>query len=149
MKNIKKVLIPVLIGTIIIIVIVSLLLRNKVSYNDYVSDNIDLSNDKSNEEIVKDYNSVMNNVKSEDDVVNDEWSLVIEWDNKYTALNDYVADALLYNKYVTYSNSRFYPVGNFITEVTSYMMLNQDGDVLNVYAAKCSDNKVYIYVYKE
>lgn len=149
MKNIKKVLIPVLIGTIVIIVIVSLLLRNKVSYNDYVSDNIDLSNDKSNEEIVKDYNSVMDNVKSEDDVVNDEWSLVIEWDNKYTALNDYVADALLYNKYVTYSNSRFYPVGNFITEVTSYMMLNQDGDVLNVYAAKCSDNKVYIYVYKE
>lgn len=149
MKNIKKVLIPVLIGTIVIIVIVSLLLRNKVSYNDYVSDNIDLSNDKSNEEIVKDYNSVMDNVKSEDDVVNDEWSLVIEWDNRYTALNDYVADALLYNKYVTYSNSRFYPVGNFITEVTSYMMLNQDGDVLNVYAAKCSDNKVYIYVYKE
>lgn len=149
MKNIKKVLIPVLIGTIVIIVIVSLLLRNKVSYNDYVSDNIDLSNDKSNEEIVKDYNSVMNNVKSEDDVVNDEWSLVIEWDDKYTALNDYVADALLYNKYVTYSNSRFYPVGNFITEVTSFMMLNQDGDVLNVYAAKCSDNKVYIYVYKE
>lgn len=149
MKNIKKVLIPVLIGTIVIIVIVSLLLRNKVSYNDYVSDNIDLSNDKSNEEMVKDYNSVMNNVKSEDDVVNDEWSLVIEWDNKYTALNDYVADALLYNKYVTYSNSRFYPVGNFITEVTSYMMLNQDGDVLNVYAAKCSDNKVYVYVYKE
>lgn len=149
MKNIKKVLIPVLIGTIVIIVIVSLLLRNKVSYNDYVSDNIDLSNDKSNEEIIKDYNSVMDNVKSEDDVVNDEWSLVIEWDNKYTALNDYVADALLYNKYVTYSNSRFYPVGNFITEVTSYMMLNQDGDVLNVYAAKCSDNKVYIYVYKE
>lgn len=149
MKNIKKVLIPVLIGTIVIIVIVSLLLRNKVNYNDYVSDNIDLSNDKSNEEIVKDYNSVMNNVKSEDDVVNDEWSLVIEWDNKYTALNDYVTDALLYNKYVTYSNSRFYPVGNFITEVTSYMMLNQDGGVLNVYAAKCSDNKVYIYVYKE
>lgn len=149
MKNIKKVLIPVLIGTIVIIVIVSLLLRNKASYNDYVSDNIDLSNDKSNEEIVKDYNSVMNNVKSEDDVVNDEWSLVIEWDDKYTVLNDYVADALLYNKYVTYSNSRFYPVGNFITEVTSYMMLNQDGDVLNVYAAKCSDDKVYIYVYKE
>lgn len=149
MKNIKKVLIPVLIGTIVIIVIVSLLLRNKVSYNDYVSDNIDLSNDKSNEEIVEDYNSVMNNVKSEDDVVNDEWSLVIEWDNKYTTLNDYVADALLYNEYVTYSNSRFYPVGNFITEVTSSMMLNQDGDVLNVYAAKCSDDKVYIYVYKE
>lgn len=136
MKNIKKVLIPVLIGTIVIIVIVSLLLRNKVSYNDYVSDNIDLSNDKSNEEIVKDYNSVMNNVKSEDDVVNDEWSLVIEWDNKYTALNDYVADALLYNKYVTYSNSRFYPVGNFITEVTSSMMLNQDGDVFECLRSK-------------
>ena len=149
MKNIKRVIVPVLIGTVIIIIIVSLLLRSKVNYDNYVNSDVDLSNSKSNEEIVKDYNNVMNNIKSEDSIVNDKWSLIIEWDDSYNTLDDYVTNALIYNEYVVYTTSRFYPVGDFVNEVTSSMMLDPDGNVLNIYAAKCNDSKVYIYVYKE
>ena len=147
MKNIKKVLVPVLIGTILIVVIITLLLRDNTSYVDYVKDNHDLSNVKSNEEMARDYNAMMSDTKDSDSIMNDNWSLVVDWDSSYESLGDYLSSVLPASEYVIYSTPRFYPIGDYIADITTSMILDVNDNVLYVYAARCEDNKVYIYVY--